>query len=100
MQYNKVEYSTASGVYCTTHDVKVPFCMPEFSGNKIIHHSFHVDNDKRESGIGCDMIIGRDLMVHLGLMDNFRRQVLQRDGATVHMKEPINFLEKSNLTKR
>ena len=25
---NKVEYSTAEGPYCTTHDVKVPFCMP------------------------------------------------------------------------
>ena len=100
MQYNKVEYSTASGVYCTTHDVKVPFCMPEFSSNKIIYHCFHVDNDKRESGIGCDMIIGRDLMVHLGLMANFRRQVLQWDGATVYMKEPSNFLGKSNLTKR
>ena len=28
MQSNKVEYSTATGVYFTTHDVKVPFCMP------------------------------------------------------------------------
>ena len=25
MRYNKVEYSTANGVYCTTHDFKVPF---------------------------------------------------------------------------
>ena len=28
MRYNKVEYSTYPGMYCTTHDVKVPFCMP------------------------------------------------------------------------
>ena len=28
MRSNKVEYSTATGVYFTTHDVKVPFCMP------------------------------------------------------------------------
>ena len=34
------------------------------------------------------MIIGRDLMVQLGLMADFKRQVLQWDGATVHMKEP------------
>ena len=48
---NRVEYSTAAGMYCTTHDVKVPFCMPEFSGSKIINHRFHVDNDEGESGI-------------------------------------------------
>ena len=43
---NKVEYSTSSGLYCTTHDVKVNFCMPEFSISKIIEHHFHVDNDR------------------------------------------------------
>ena len=62
MQYNKVEYSTAAGVYCTTHDVKVTFCMPYFSSSKIINHQFHVDNDKGYLGIGYDMIIGSNLM--------------------------------------
>ena len=28
MRSNKVEYSTAAGMYCTTHDVKAPSCMP------------------------------------------------------------------------
>ena len=28
MRSNKREYSIAAGLYCTTHDVKVPFCMP------------------------------------------------------------------------
>ena len=60
--------------------------MPEFSSSKIITHCFHVDNDKGKSGIGCYMIIGRDLMVQLGLTANFKRQVLQWYGATVHMK--------------
>ena len=27
LRYVKVEYSTASGPYTTTHDVKVPFSM-------------------------------------------------------------------------
>ena len=76
MRSNKVEHSTAAGVYCTAHDVKVPFCIPEFSSIKIINHRFHVDNDKYESGIGCVMIIGHDLMVQLGLTDDFKRQVL------------------------
>ena len=63
MRSNRVEYSTAASVYCTTHDVKVPFCIPEFSSSKIINHRFHVDNYEVESGIGYDVIIGRELMV-------------------------------------
>ena len=100
MQSNRVEYSTAAGVYCTTHGFKVPFCMPELSSSNIINHCFHVDNDEGESGICYDMIIGRDVMVQLGHTDNFKRQVLQWDGTTVHMKESRNLLGKSNLTKR
>ena len=71
MRSNKVEYSADAGVYCTTPDVKVPFCMPGYSSSKIINHLFHVNNDKGESVIGYDMIIGRDLMVQLGLMADF-----------------------------
>ena len=77
MRSNKVEYSTDAGVYCTTHDVKRPFFMLEFSIRKIINHKFHVNNNKGESGIGYDMIIGYKLMVQLGLTDYFKHQVLQ-----------------------
>ena len=46
------------------------------------------------------MIIGRDMMVQLGLTADFKRQVLQWDGATVNMKEPRGLLGQYNLTKR
>ena len=39
-------------------------------------------------------------MVNLGLVVDFKRQVLQWDGATVHMKEPSSLLGKFDLTKR
>ena len=68
------------------HGIKVPFFMTEFSSINIISHRFHVDKNECESGIGYDMIIGYDLMVHIGLLCNFKRQVLQWDGATVSMK--------------
>ena len=68
---NKVEYSKSAGLYCTTHDVKVPFLIPDFSISKIILHHFCADNDEGESGIGYDMIIDCDLMVHLGLTVDF-----------------------------
>ena len=60
--------------------------MPEFSSSKIINHRFRVDNDKGESVIGYDMIIYRDMMVQLFLKAEFKRQVLQYNGATVPMK--------------
>ena len=86
MRYNKLEYRTPAGVYCTTHDVKVPFCMLEFYIRKIINHHFHVNNNKGESGIGYGIIIGHDLMVKLGMTDDFNHQVLQRDGTKLHIK--------------
>ena len=38
-------------------------------------------------------------MVQLGLEDNFKRQVLQWDGTTVHMKEPRGLVGRSDLNK-
>ena len=45
------------------------------------------------------MIIGCDLMVQIRLTTDFKRQALQWDGITVHMKEPSGLLGQSNLTK-
>ena len=74
--------------------------MPEFSRSKIISHQFHVDNDEVESGIGYDIIIGRDLMVHLGLTDHFKHKVLELNEGVVPMKYPVNVLVQKHLTKR
>ena len=49
-------------------------------------HRFHVYNNTDRSGIFYDMIIGYDLMIHLGLMANFKHRFLQWDGVTVSMK--------------
>ena len=35
------------------------------------------------------MIIGRDLMIQIGLLNNFRREVIKRDGVTLSVKELI-----------
>ena len=74
--------------------------MPKFSRSKINNHRFHVNNDKGESGIGYEIIIGRYLMVQLGLTVDFNHQVLQWYGATLHMKGPSGMLGKSDLNKR
>ena len=65
-----------------THDAKVPFCMPELFSIMIVLHLSHLDNDEVKSEIGYDMIIACDLMVQLGLLDNFKCEVIQWDGGT------------------
>jgi hypothetical protein len=57
------------------------FTMPEFSASKIINQRFHVDMN-----IGYDMIIGRDLMVKLGLITDYKRKVLIWDEVSVPMR--------------
>ena len=40
MHSNKVECNKSAGLYCTTHDVKFPFFMPEFFSSKIISNRY------------------------------------------------------------
>ena len=76
------------GPYCTTHDVMMTFCMPDFSSSNIIEQRLHVDDDKGELGIGYDMIIGHDLMIKLGLSADFKDKFLHWDDVKLTMKEP------------
>ena len=59
--------------YKTTHDVKVPFNMPELSSKKMITNSFQVENAQDGTGIGYATIKGHDTMVELGLKAKFGR---------------------------
>ena len=76
MRSNKLEYSTAVGVYCMTHDAKATFCMLEFSSSEIIIHQLHVKN-RGDLVIGYYMIIVRNLMVQLVPTTEFKRQFLE-----------------------
>ena len=82
----KVEYSTAAGTYCTTHDVKLPFCIPDISISKIITHTFYVNNKEGDTGIGCDILIGQYLVVQLGKISDSKHNVIEWDSAVWPMK--------------
>ena len=85
LKSNKVYQITASGLYKTTHDVKVPFRMPEFSVRTVITHIFHVENKWGDERISYAMITSRDQMVQLGLKADFGRQILEWDNTVVPM---------------
>ena len=71
LRANKVKYIKSSVLYTTTHDMKVPFRILEFSSSKIKTYLFHVDNTRGDDRIRYDMIIGHHLIVYLGLKDYF-----------------------------
>ena len=71
----KVDYIIYFGPYRTTHDVKVPFIMPDFPIRKTITHRVHIDKVIVYEGIGYVMIIFHDLMIQLGLKAGFSHQV-------------------------
>ena len=81
-----------SGPCKTTHDVKVPFNMPELSSRKMITNSFQVENAQDGTGIGYATIKGHDMMVKLGLKAEFGRQIMEWDKTVIPMMDPEIFL--------
>ena len=73
--------------------------MPECHIRNITAHHFHFNGGKDNTEIGYDMIIWLDSIVQLRLVSGFKRKVLGWDNYIVHMKYPVNFLDKSNLAK-
>ena len=89
---SKVEYSMYDGPYTTTHDMNIPFIVPQFSSRKIIMHLFHLYHLWVDEGVVYDIIIVHDLMVKLSLKSEFGCRVLEWDDTVVFMKELGNFL--------
>ena len=83
---DKFEYSMDVGSYCTPYNVKMTFCMTDFSIIKIISYQYYVDNNKRGLGTSYHMFNVCNLMVQLGQMTSFKCQVIQWDCTEVPMK--------------
>ena len=73
--------------------------MPYFSISKIISHHFHVNKNEGDTDIGYGMIICYNIIVNIGLVDNFKCKVIEWNEDVVPMKDLGNFLGKDNLTK-
>ena len=75
--------------------------MPQFYIINITTNLFHIDNEDGETSIGYETIMGKDLMLQLGLISKFKHNMLRWGDDVVHMK-PRGCWEigtvKSNLT--
>ena len=98
LRANKVNYSTSAGPYKTTHYMEVPFCVPDFSVENNNTYSPR-KNARDDEGIVYDIILGRDLIIQLGLKVEFSRQVLEWYGTVEPIKDPGNFHGQPDLTK-
>ena len=99
----KVKYGTDADIYWTTHGEKVPFFIPKFSIIKIIPNQVPFDNNKVDTGIGYGIILGRELIVQLGMITYFKDKILEWYVMTIHMKQPGCWSlgpGKSNTTKK
>ena len=79
---SKSEYATAGGLYTTSKQGTLKFKLPEFSNARDITWSMDMDNGKLEE-LGYDMIIGRDLLLSLGMIIDFKYSVI-RWGAIIY----------------
>jgi transposase InsO family protein len=75
-------WTTAAGQVRTNHRANVTFMLPEFSDTKTVQWAMHVfQND-----INYDIIIGRDLLVEMGMIIDFNEKHIMWNDVAVPMR--------------
>ena len=87
------KWSTKAGTFKTDKVAIVSFCLYELHPDKQITWEMHVDHTDQLSKY--DMIIGRDLLMTLGIDLLFSTKEIQWDNATAPMRDPDTLEEKS-----
>ena len=73
---------------------------PSWDLTRVISHHFHVGNYEGKLLIGYDIIRGRDLMVHMVITTDCKRQVIQWYGVAEPKKYPSGLLLQQDSTIR
>ena len=85
-----LKWATKSGTFKTDKVAMVPFCLFELHPDKQITWEMHVDETEQLAD-KYDIIIGRDLMLSLGLNLLFESKELEWEKATAPMRDPAQF---------
>lgn len=80
------QWMTKGGVFRTNAVCELPFFIVDFSTQKRVTWTFHVDNQTPAGSAGYDMIIGRDLLIKLGIDIKFSSGTLQWEDTEVPMR--------------
>jgi hypothetical protein len=84
MKKDKKEYSTGSGILKTKYETTEQLTLPEFSDKKNITWHFSVFEGK---SIDYDVVIGRDLMIELGMELSFAKKTVAWEGIEIPMRD-------------
>ena len=96
-QYSSITWTTQAGAFDTKETCTIQFTLPEFHKDRIIEWKAHVDASPRPNS-NYDMIIGRDLMIELGMTLDFNNMQMVWDGATAPMKS-VDEIQPDNVAK-
>jgi hypothetical protein len=80
-------WGTLGGVFQTKRKALFQLKLPEFSGNKTISWTAHVDETTPADKAQYDVIIGSDLLEDLGIDLKYSDQTITWDGTSIPMKE-------------
>ena len=83
---NKVKWRTKTGVFKTTRKCDITFTLPAFHENRQIQVKAYVDESHAHNN-SYDLIIGRDLLLSLGIDLKFSTGEMEWDNATVDMPQ-------------
>ena len=84
---NPVKWSTMGGQFCTRRTASIKLKLPEFTTNKTITWTAHVDETTDAKSSMFDLIIGIDLMEALGIDISFKENKITWDDVTIPMKD-------------
>ena len=84
----KNTFSTGGGKLETNYETKVAFSLSEFSNSKIIEWKFNLAERK---DLGYDMIIGRDLLGQLGIIIDYKSNLIDWEGTKIPMRDYDKF---------
>ena len=88
-------YVTGSGVLKTKYESEIHFTLPEFSDKKIIRWNFNITDSK---DLGYDIIIGRDILIELGISLSFKNKSVKWEGISIPMRD-FNRIQRHRLSK-
>ena len=87
------KWSTKAGNFQTTHKCQIEFTLPEFHPGREIEWNVYVDDSPP---LKYDMIIGCDLLMHLGIDLIFSKAEIHWDNASIPMKS-IDSISDANI---
>ena len=81
------KWTTKGGIFSTDSECTVPFYIADFSTQKLINWTCHVDASDRSVASNYDMIIGKDLLNELGIDIKFSSGTLKWEDTEVPMRD-------------